>query len=137
MDQSNWIKSPKDLGSASACFVRTFEATPDVTGGTLSVSAVGLFEARLNGEKLGRGVLTPGYTDYNRRTQYMTYDLTGLLGRRNTLEITAAPGWAVGHFGYSGSGERDHVYSDHYAINAELTTSVTWETCCGPYLMTK
>ena len=123
MDQSNWIKSPKDLGSASACFVRTFDAAPDVTGGTLSVSAVGLFEARLNGEKLGRGVLTPGYTDYNRRTQYMTFDLSGLLGRRNTLEITAAPGWAVGHFGYSGSGERDHVYSDHYAVNAELTLS--------------
>ena len=121
MDQSNWIRSPRDLGSASACFVRAFEAAPEVTGGTLAVSAIGLYEARLNGQKLGRGVLTPGYTDYNRRTQYMTYDVTGLLGRRNTLEITAAPGWAVGHFGYNGSGERNHVYSDHYAVNAELT----------------
>ena len=69
MNADAWIKSPKNMGDASVCFVKTFDAAPDVTSGTLCVSAIGLFEAKLNGQKLGRGVLTPGYTDYDHRVQ--------------------------------------------------------------------
>lgn len=140
MNANAWIKSPKYVGDASVCFVKTFDAAPDVTSGTLCVSAIGLFEAKLNGQKLGRGVLTPGYTDYDHRVQYMTYDLAGLLERRNTLEITAAPGWAAGRYGHTCDADHQWIYSDHYAVNAELTllhdgggrevivTDETWQT---------
>ena len=47
----------------------------------LYVTALGLYEARLNGEKVGDAFLAPGWTDYGQRIPYQTFDVTGLLAR--------------------------------------------------------
>ncbi|MBQ2676735.1 MAG: family 78 glycoside hydrolase catalytic domain [Clostridia bacterium] len=115
--KNSWIKSPVDLGAASASFVTEFSPESEVKSAQLLVSAIGIFQASLNGEKLGKGVLNPGFTSYNNRVQFMTYDVTSLLKAQNNISITAGNGWAVGHMGLDTS---EKVFSDHYAITAKL-----------------
>ncbi|MBQ8340492.1 MAG: family 78 glycoside hydrolase catalytic domain [Clostridia bacterium] len=117
MNANHWIRCSTDLGSASCTFQKEITPKTGLKNATLSVSSVGLFEARLNGCKLGTAVLTPGYTQYHHRTQYMTYDITALLGDKNTLAITVGPGWAVGRLAFK---DGIHTYSDHCAATAEL-----------------
>lgn len=66
----------------------------------LYITACGLYEARLNGERVGSFILAPGITDYRKRVQYQTYDVTALLqGGENTLTVQLADGWYRGSCG--------------------------------------
>jgi len=60
---------------------RVFTIGQPVTSARLYVTALGLYEARLNGRRVGDGFLTPGWTDYTQRVAYQTYDVTGLLNQ--------------------------------------------------------
>ena len=72
-----------------------------MTSARLYVTALGLYEARLNGQRVGDAVLAPGWTDYAQRIPYQTYDVTGLLRTGdNVLGAIAADGWACGFFGF-------------------------------------
>ena len=67
----------------------------------LHVSARGLYEVRLNGTRVGDAELAPGWTDYTRRIQYQTYDVTELVGQgENVLAATVADGWWSGFVGF-------------------------------------
>jgi alpha-L-rhamnosidase len=67
----------------------------------LYVSARGLYEVRLNGARVGDAELAPGWTDYTRRIQYQTYDVTDLVGEgENVLAATVADGWWSGFVGF-------------------------------------
>ncbi len=66
----------------------------------LYICACGLYEAKLNGKKVGDFVLAPGYTDYRKRVQYQTYDVTELLhAGENVLTVQLADGWYRGSCG--------------------------------------
>ncbi len=81
------------------CFRKTFDLS-DVKKARLYITACGLYEARLNGERAGDFILAPGITDYRRRVQYQTYDVTGLLRRgKNILTVQLADGWYRGSCG--------------------------------------
>jgi len=58
---------------------KDFTAPAQVKRATLYVSGLGLFEAYLNGEKVGHDVLVPALSEYEKRVYYMTYDVTNLL----------------------------------------------------------
>src|SRR5919201_7157410 len=58
---------------------RPFELTEPVARARLYASARGIHELRLNGRRVGDAELTPGWTDYTRRIQYQTYDVTALV----------------------------------------------------------
>ncbi|MEU3186057.1 family 78 glycoside hydrolase catalytic domain [Streptomyces sp. NPDC006923] len=67
----------------------------------LRVSARGLYEVRLNGTRVGDAELAPGWTDYNHRVQYQTYDVSGLIrDGENVLAATVADGWWSGFVGF-------------------------------------
>ncbi|MFJ2959065.1 family 78 glycoside hydrolase catalytic domain [Streptomyces sp. NPDC087270] len=67
----------------------------------LYVSARGLYEVRLNGTRVGDAELAPGWTDYTRRVQYQTYDVTELVGPgENVLAATLTDGWWSGFVGF-------------------------------------
>lgn len=51
----------------------TFTVSQAVARARLYVTARGLYEARLNGQRVGDAVLAPGWTDYRKRIQYQTY----------------------------------------------------------------
>ncbi|MFI9628010.1 family 78 glycoside hydrolase catalytic domain [Streptomyces sp. NPDC052042] len=88
-------------GLAPCPLLRRAFATPAVTRARLHVSARGLYEVRLNGVRVGDAELAPGWTDYRRRVQYQTYDLTALLrDGENVLAATLADGWWSGFVGF-------------------------------------
>ena len=100
---ARWISGDytpkKKLRYPVDCFRRVFTAA-NVKKARLYISACGLYEARLNGEKVGDFVLAPGYTDYRKRVQYQTYDITGLLqDGENLLTAQLADGWYRGSCG--------------------------------------
>jgi alpha-L-rhamnosidase len=80
---------------------RTFCVDKPVVAARLYVTALGLYEARLNGSRVGDAVLTPGWTDYAKRIPYQTYDVTSLLGQgENVIGALLADGWYSGFFGF-------------------------------------
>ena len=67
------------------------------------MTAHGIYNARLNGSRVGDHVLPPGWTSYHHRLAYQTLDVTSLLSvGTNTLEMTVAEGWYCGKLGWSG-----------------------------------
>ncbi len=81
------------------CFRKTF-AVSEVKKARLYITACGLYEARLNGWRAGGFILAPGITDYRRRVQYQTYDVTELLTPgENVLTVQLADGWYRGSTG--------------------------------------
>lgn len=81
------------------CFRRRF-AAGKTKRARLYITACGLYEARINGRRVGDFVLAPGITDYRRRVQYQTYDVTALLREgENELTVQLADGWYRGSCG--------------------------------------
>ncbi len=80
------------------CFRKTFAAPAG--NARLYITACGLYEAHINGKRVGDFVLAPGHTDYRKRISYRTYDVTDLLmPEKNTIEIRLADGWYRGSCG--------------------------------------
>jgi alpha-L-rhamnosidase len=80
---------------------RSFCLDRPVAAARLYVTALGLYEARLNGQRVGDAFLAPGWTDYHKRVLYQTYDVTGLLvAGENVLGAILADGWYAGFVGF-------------------------------------
>ena len=80
---------------------RAFTVGQPVAWARLYVTALGLYEARLNGQSAGDAVLAPGWTDYAQRIAYQTFDVTGLVhDGENVLGARLADGWYAGFFGF-------------------------------------
>ena len=77
----------------SYIFVRDFDLQDAPAEGSLSICALGYYEVYLNGKKLSDRVLSPGFTVYHKRGLFHTYDLTGLLQRRNRLTVMMGNGF--------------------------------------------
>lgn len=81
------------------CFRKKFDAA-DVLKARLYITACGVYEARLNGRRCGSFILAPGVTDYRKRVQYQTIDVTDLLKNgSNELTVQLADGWYRGSCG--------------------------------------
>ena len=63
----------------------------------------GVFEVEINGERVGDEYLAPGWTDYNKRLYYKTYDVTEQIHAKgdNAIGATLADGWYAGYIGYA------------------------------------
>ena len=82
------------------CFRKTFTVKREVRRARLYITACGLYEAKLGGKKVGSFCLAPGITDYRKRIQYQTYDVTDLLHEgENVLTVQLADGWYRGSCG--------------------------------------
>lgn len=78
-------------------FRREFTVGEGVSYARLYVTARGLFEAHLNGAKIGRDTMTPGWSPYHRRIETLTYDVTqNLKPGENVLGIVIGEGWFAG-----------------------------------------
>ena len=70
------------------------------------VTAHGMYEAQINGQRVGSDYLTPGWTAYQKRLQYQTYDVTGLLKNGpNAIGVTLGSGWWRGNIGFENGKE--------------------------------
>jgi alpha-L-rhamnosidase len=110
----------------------------------LYVTARGVVEMQLNGERVGDAVLTPGWTDYRRRIEYAAHDVTELISdRTNVLSAIIGDGWYAGFVGMDLKRAGAH-YGPHPELLCELhleyadgtveviATDERWEATTGP-----
>ena len=95
-------RSTEKSAIPSTAFQKLFTAI-GVQKARLYASACGLYEVRLNGVRVGDMVFAPGSTDYRKRIQYQTYDVTSLVkGGVNVMTAELADGWYRGSNGPQG-----------------------------------
>lgn len=83
--------------SPCVLFVREFTCPQNLADARLHITAKGVYAASLNGQRVSRDVLTPGYMSYGKHLAYQSYDVTGLLQPgRNRLEVLMGDGWYKG-----------------------------------------
>ena len=81
------------------CFKKEFDTT-DIKKARIYATACGLYEIELNGKRVGDFSLAPGHTDYRKRVQYQTYDVTEMLKNgKNIITASLADGWYRGSCG--------------------------------------
>jgi alpha-L-rhamnosidase len=113
--------SPRELGGvgAPAPLLRSHLEVPGpVARARLYATAHGLYEATLNGRRVGDQLLAPGWTSYHHRLRHQTYDVTDLVREGvNALEVLLGNGWYRGRLGW---GERRALYGGRLALLAQL-----------------
>jgi alpha-L-rhamnosidase len=125
---------------------REFELRPGVKAARLYITSLGLYEAQINGSIVGDQVLAPGWTVYDRRLRYQTFDVTGMLHEgSNAIGAILADGWYRGLIGFGGG--RRNIWGEHLALLAQLeiwyedgpseriVTDETWRAATGPILL--
>lgn len=93
-----------------------------VVKATLAVSALGVVEPWINGQRVSDDLLTPGWTSYEWRLRYATYDVRHLLEPESVLGLALGNGWYRGRLGWMG---RSAIYGPELGVIAQL--DVTFE----------
>jgi alpha-L-rhamnosidase len=90
-----WISDTRDVNLKPAPYFRkTFEASKKILSARAYIAAGGLYELYLNGEKTGNHRLDPMYTRFDRRTLYVTYEVTEQLRQgKNAIGVLLGNGW--------------------------------------------
>lgn len=91
--QAKWIKSPKSMGDVCPVFKKVWTIGKKIERADLYLTALGVYEAQLNGTRISDYVLAPGWTAYQKRLQYQQYDITEMLEADNELTVTVGKGW--------------------------------------------
>jgi len=135
--QARWIGVQEaerpEKGSRPAYWLRTVIDIPPSAGARLYLTALGLYEAFLDGTRVGDAELTPGYTQYRARVQYQAYDIDVIsLARpgRHVLAVLLADGWYRGQVGLLRSADQ---YGGDVALRAQLEvrTGTGWEVAAA------
>lgn len=139
-----WEEDP-DSDRRPAQVRRDFAVTKPVARARLYITAHGLYEAEINGRRVGDDALSPGWTVYGQRLRFYTYDVTGhLADGANTIGAYLADGWYRGRIGFDG-GTRN-IYGTDQSLMAQLEithpdgtstvipTDTRWQAAPGPLL---
>jgi alpha-L-rhamnosidase len=112
-----WHESSESIEPA-ARLSRTFEVTGPVTSARLYASAHGVYVASINGRRVGRDILAPGWTSYHHRLRYQSHDVTEYLRPgTNVIGLEIADGWWRGNLGFQG---KRNTYGNRTAAIAQL-----------------
>ena len=124
-------------------FRTEFDTRAAVVSARLYLTAHGVVEVEINGDRVGSDVLAPGWTSYRHRLRYATHDVTDLLvSGVNAIGATVADGWFRGNIGFEG-GVHNH-YGDRVGLLAQLeiryadgtlqtlSTDGSWRSGSGP-----
>lgn len=110
-----WIAAPEGA-NYHPTFVHALPGKANVAKARLYVSALGVFEAYVDGKKVGDEVLTPYINDYDTAMQIITFDVTDQVASGKELEIVVANGWYRSNYGLEGGWN----FGDTLAAIAEL-----------------
>ncbi len=92
--KAKWIKAAVNNHDAATDFFQCVPIKEGIKSATLIITAHGVFEAAVNGKRVGCDILMPGWTSYYTRLRYLTYDVTGLLQEGdNELKVGVGKGW--------------------------------------------
>ena len=92
-ERSEWIKGCEKNLRGGTVYLKNFRCAAKAEKAILKITALGVYEAKLNGERVGDFILAPGWTSYLNRLQVQSYDVTNLLKTENSLEVTVGQGW--------------------------------------------
>lgn len=137
--------SPQAPG-VPAYFRKEFSASK-VTRARIYSTALGVYELWLNGKRVGKDYLAPGFTDYRKRLQVQTYDVTDLItDGDNALGAILADGWFNGKYfvfgrgDFYGSGpnrllvqlELEHADGTRQIVATDAAGADAWKVGTGP-----
>jgi alpha-L-rhamnosidase len=108
------------------------------------VTALGLYEMQINGRRVGDHVFAPGWTSYDKRLQYQSYDVTDLVRKgANAVGVTLGDGWYRGSLAFD---KKRNMYGTRVALLAQIVVRYTdgrvqvitsddkWKASTGPVL---
>ena len=90
---ANWIKAGRFRKEAALTFSKSFRLEKEIEKATLQISALGVYYCNINSQRITEDRLTPGWTDYYKRIQFQTYDVTDFLKENNKIKVVAGQGW--------------------------------------------
>lgn len=107
-----------DLLAGAPRLSKQFLVDGEITSAVLSITALGLFKAEINGVRVGKDVLAPGWTDYRYRLMYSQYDVSKhLTSGQNKIDVLLGNGWYRGKLGRP---SRRDFYGDRLGLLASL-----------------
>lgn len=122
----------------------------DIKNARLYITSLGLYEFQINGTIVGDDYFAPGWTDYNKRVYYHTYDISGNLKEgKNAFGAILGEGWYAGYIGYALLVQNPVVknfYGDVPLLKAQIeieyqngqkeliVSDASWKTNHGPIL---
>jgi alpha-L-rhamnosidase len=113
--------SARDIGGLddpAPVFSTTWHSPAAITRARLYITSRGVYRAEINGQRVGDHVLAPGWTAYDHRLLYQTFDVTELvLSGENRIDVTVGNGWYRGNLGRP---PRRDLYGDKLGVLAQL-----------------
>ena len=103
---------------ATPYFKKSIKLNGEIKHALLHITSLGVFEAKINGIRVGDDFMTPGWTNYNKRLQFFTYDVTNMLSDNSELIVGVGNGWYSSRGGFPES--KDGMYGTHPALIAAL-----------------
>lgn len=146
--RAHWIEPEKEVDPKAfkpAPFLRNeFIVDEEINDAKLYITAHGLYEAYLNGKRIGEQIFMPGNTDVANRLQYQVYDVGHLLeGKKNCFGVILGDGWYRGSINV---GSLRNAHGDKIGLLAQLKitysngdtdyfiTDKNWKTVTGPII---
>ena len=143
-----WISDSKDIAMKPAPYFRKqFQPSGKVKSARVYLAAAGLYELYINGQRVGDHRLDPMYTRFDRRTLYVTYDVTSLVNTKDVaLGVLLGNGWynhqstAVWYFDQAPWRDRPKFCLDlriTYQDGREevITSGTDWKTSLSPIIL--
>ncbi|TYP97076.1 alpha-L-rhamnosidase [Sphingobacterium allocomposti] len=143
---AQWISvHGQDTSLRSPLLRKQFKINKKVKQAFVYITAKGLYEAALNGGRIGDDYFAPGWTSYNKgRLQYQVYDVSKQVKMgENVIGVTLGDGWYKGHIGF---GNQRSYYGKNRALLMQLLvtyadgskdviqTDDSWKSSYGPIL---
>lgn len=111
------------VGQPSPMYRKQFTTDKKIKSAAIFITAHGLYEAQINGKRVGEDYFTPGWTSYNKRLQYQEYDVTGLVKQgSNAIGVTLGDGWYRGHLAWD---DNKNIYGKDISLLLQLM--ITYE----------
>lgn len=147
LKEAKWIAAFSAGGPAtpSPCpyFRKSFRVDGEVSSAVLFVTSLGLYHGEINGRAFDDAVFRPGWTDYSKRVQVQTFDVSGhIVQGENTMGMVLGDGWYAGFVGWmyrQSGGDRPRLkaclevtFVDGSVLH--VPSDGTWRTATGPLL---
>lgn len=145
--QAKWISDSHDKDYEPApLFRKNIEiANKSIVAARAYISATGYYEMFISGNRVGKNLLDPGYTDFSKRILYTVHNITSLLNKgQNTVCAVLGNGWynvqadAEWNFHKAEWRARPRLLAEIHVEYADGTKEIiktdgTWKTSTGEY----
>jgi alpha-L-rhamnosidase len=144
VDRAKAVAGPDRVVTDASLLRKDFSLGRGIRSARLAVTALGAYEAWLNGKRVApQTLLAPGFTDFHKRALYQTYDVTSMLtSGTNTLGFMLGGGWHGSPLTWSGNrffpgpellrAQLDITFEDGHRDS--IGTDDTWQTAAAPVL---